>query len=227
MTTNDTDLTPARLAELRSMASLMPDCKFHHSFTQMSHCVTTKADGCGSIVATCHDMTVRAQQYGAEYTAEFVAAWDRETCLAVVDEIARLRAENAALAKELQLWKPLTPAEAQAAFDEAEAMPLSDERIDEIVAFATDPAERLPNSQQAQLAAKVKRLQKTLQNRDCEIEQLTKRWSAERQAHAITVAENDAMAAALATIKTGEYDNAHDCKAAARIAADALAKRNA
>lgn len=66
-------------------------------------------------------------------------------------EIERLRAE-------LAIWKPLTPAAAKKAYDEAEAVPVSKEEIDRIVAFALDPANRCTNSEQAQMVAEIRRL---------------------------------------------------------------------
>ncbi len=92
-------------------------------------------------------------------------------------EIRELTAERDALAvtaeglrEELAKWKPLTPEEAQKAFDEAKAEPLSDERIAEILRHATDPAYTMPNSEQAQLAVtaerqaeQIKRLRESLE----------------------------------------------------------------
>jgi hypothetical protein len=71
----------------------------------------------------------------------------------------RMEERLAEMEAELRLWKPLTPAEAEAALNEAEAAPVSAERIAEIVRKATDPAERITNSEQAQLAAQAKKLQ--------------------------------------------------------------------
>lgn len=48
--------------------------------------------------------------------------------------------------------------EAEAALNEAETVPLSEDRISEIVKFATDPGNKCDNNEQAQLAAAVKRL---------------------------------------------------------------------
>lgn len=63
---------------------------------------------------------------------------------------------------ELAMWKPMTPREAEKALAEAEAMPVSEEYIDEIIRRATDPATVIPNSEQARLAALVKRLELNL-----------------------------------------------------------------
>ena len=70
----------------------------------------------------------------------------------------QLKAEVERLAEELKLWKPLTQEEAERALEEAEAVPMTEAEIAEIVKRATDPAERVTNSEQAQLAAKVKQL---------------------------------------------------------------------
>lgn len=69
----------------------------------------------------------------------------------VEGHVAELLAEVDALKEELAMWRPLTPDEAAKAFAEAEAVPLSEDRIKEILARATDPAEQIPNSEQAQL----------------------------------------------------------------------------
>lgn len=68
------------------------------------------------------------------------------------------------LAAELALWKPLTPEEAEAELGKARAVPMSEEKIAEIVKRATDPAERISNSEQAQLAAEVERLKNQVEN---------------------------------------------------------------
>ena len=59
----------------------------------------------------------------------------------------------------------MTPSEAEKSLDDAEAVPLSEDRIREMVAYATDPANSMDNSQQAQLLAKVKRLERELAGR--------------------------------------------------------------
>lgn len=78
------------------------------------------------------------------------------------DELAALRAENERLKAELSLWKPLSPDEAERALDEAEAVPMSDDAIAEIVKRATDPAEIVTNNEQAQLAIRVRTLEADL-----------------------------------------------------------------
>lgn len=52
-------------------------------------------------------------------------------------ECERLRQENENMRGELATWKPLTAKEAQAAYDAAKPVPLSEERIQEIVKYAT------------------------------------------------------------------------------------------
>ena len=76
----------------------------------------------------------------------------------VQTRIRDLEGELERLRGELKLWKPLTREEAEAALDAAKGMPMSEERINEIVAFVTDPANTLDNSQQAQLVAEIERL---------------------------------------------------------------------
>lgn len=67
----------------------------------------------------------------------------------------RAAAEIERLTAELYLWRPLTTEEAEKELSEAEAVPFSEERIQEILRRATDPAERIPNSEQAQLVARL------------------------------------------------------------------------
>lgn len=78
--------------------------------------------------------------------------------LALVPEVKQLRAENARLRDELALWKPMTPEEADAALAEIEPIPISDEEIQRIVEYATDPANRPPQTHYTKLTAKVKQL---------------------------------------------------------------------
>lgn len=78
---------------------------------------------------------------------------------AAIRRAAHAEARVKELEAELKRWRPLAPADAQRAFDEAEAVPLSDERIAEIVARATDPAELLDNDEQAQLAARLRKVE--------------------------------------------------------------------
>jgi len=82
---------------------------------------------------------------------------------AVVAELEGERAKVKELQGELQLWKPMTPDEAERALNEAKAVPLSEERISEIVKRATDPAERVTNCEQAQLAVEVERMKVELE----------------------------------------------------------------
>jgi hypothetical protein len=77
-------------------------------------------------------------------------------------DLAELRAENKRLKEELLLWKPLTREEAERAMEEAESIPMSDDAIAEIVKRATDPAETVTNSEQAQLAIRIRNLSSEL-----------------------------------------------------------------
>ncbi len=72
---------------------------------------------------------------------------------------AELEAQRDALATELEMWKPLTPQRAEAALARAEAEPFSEERIQEILDAATNPAHRCPNDELAQLVAYNRRLE--------------------------------------------------------------------
>ena len=89
-----TPLTDARVRELMAIAELMPDCKWHHSFIELTRCVTTQEGGRGSVVAECNDVIVRGSQYGGEYVAEHIAAFDagpNGTSAALCREVLRLR----------------------------------------------------------------------------------------------------------------------------------------
>lgn len=109
--------------------------------------------------ATCHYChKAKCECSPFHFSTEIVC----KNCARFVEEIGQLQAENRRLRDELDLWRPLTKEEAQKAYDEAEAVPLSPERIGEIIEKATDPAERLPNSEQAQLVAKIRKLRAAL-----------------------------------------------------------------
>jgi transcription initiation factor IIF auxiliary subunit len=71
----------------------------------------------------------------------------------------RLAARVVELESELALWKPLTPEEAEKALAEAKAVPLSEDRLREIMERALDPAETLPNNEQAQLVVRIKAME--------------------------------------------------------------------
>jgi hypothetical protein len=90
------------------------------------------------------------------------------------------RAEIAELRAELDLWRPLTPEEAERAYAEAEAVPMSEGRIQEILRKAMDPAERLPNNEQVQLTAEVRRLRDALHASHEEAKLLGGLWDKER-----------------------------------------------
>ena len=85
------------------------------------------------------------------------------------------------LESELAIWKPLTPEEAEKAISEAEAVPISREQIERIMAKVRDPASRPPESEAVTMAAKIKQqsaeleqLKRLLAERDAEIERLRK-----------------------------------------------------
>lgn len=77
------------------------------------------------------------------------------------DEDHIVAAAEAELA-ELMLWKPMTPEEAEAAYDAAEAIPISDEEIEGIVSRVTDPTYRPSEPEHVKLAAKITQLQQEL-----------------------------------------------------------------
>lgn len=79
--------------------------------------------------------------------------YSAETLLPLLDALQ-------AAQRELALWRPLTPEEAQKAYDEAEAVPLSEEEVARIMEKVLDPAERITNSEEAQLAARCRKLER-------------------------------------------------------------------
>lgn len=72
--------------------------------------------------------------------------------------IASRDAEIAALKSELAMWKPMTPEEAEAAYEAAEAMPISEEEINAIVAKVTDPTYRPTEPEHVLMVAEIRRL---------------------------------------------------------------------
>lgn len=73
--------------------------------------------------------------------------------------IRSLRERIAELETELSKWRPLTPDEAQRAYDEAEAVPMSKDEIDRIFEKALDPAYMPTNQESAQMAYRLARLE--------------------------------------------------------------------
>lgn len=90
--------------------------------------------------------------------AEYGAVLTSPNPLEVYRNIKALAAEISRLNDELEMWRPLTPKEAEKAFDDAKAAPMSEDDIKRIVAAALDPANTLPNSEQMQLAVDNRRL---------------------------------------------------------------------
>lgn len=88
--------------------------------------------------------------------------YDRDAISAALASIDSLTAEVARLKEELKLWKPMTAEEAEKALDEAEAIPISDEEIADIMEKVRDPAFRPSEPEHVKLAAKVRQLQSQL-----------------------------------------------------------------
>lgn len=96
------------------------------------------------------------------------------------DEKKQLQHEIERLKSELAMWKPLSPAEAEAALEAAVAIPISDERINAIIERVTDPAYRPSEPEHVMLAAKVKQL---IAERDATIaanDKLRRQWDEQR-----------------------------------------------
>ena len=77
-------------------------------------------------------------------------------------EVRQLQARVEELERELKLWRPLTPEEAEQALNDAQAVPISEEVFARILAKATDPAERVTNNEAAQMAARIAELEAAL-----------------------------------------------------------------
>ncbi len=73
-------------------------------------------------------------------------------------QLATVTAERDQALAELKLWKPMTPEEAEAAFDEAVPMPIPDEKIAEMVARITDPSYRPTQPERVLMAARIQQL---------------------------------------------------------------------
>ena len=80
--------------------------------------------------------------------------------------ISALRAAH----KELRLWKPMTPEEAEAEMSVAEAEPLSSEEVEAIVKKALDPTERITEPEHVRLALDNAALHKELEAAQAEIQ---------------------------------------------------------
>lgn len=96
------------------------------------------------------------------YTNEFVQImwvfW-RMAWLAASTKISEYVRE---LRDELDKWRPLAPEEVDKAMDEAEAVPMSEERIKAIVDAALNPAHALTNQEEAQIAVRYQRASDTI-----------------------------------------------------------------
>lgn len=102
---------------------------------------------------------------------------------ALADYTVTLRAEAERLRKELKLWKPLTPQEAEAALVEFEnEPPLSEEDAKRIVERVTDPAYTMPNPERVQLSLDNQRLRQHIA--DLEAKAATARDEALREVRA-------------------------------------------
>lgn len=65
----------------------------------------------------------------------------------------------AALESELKMWKPMTPEEAEAAYEAAESVPISDDEINAIVSKVTDPLYRPSEPEHVLMAARIRQLE--------------------------------------------------------------------
>lgn len=94
---------------------------------------------------------------------------------AIAAEAAKLRERVRELEAEVKRWKPMTDDEITAELDKyKDAPPLSQERIDELVKYATDPANRLDNDQELSL-------HRAVQQKDARISKLEAESSAMRE----------------------------------------------
>jgi hypothetical protein len=78
--------------------------------------------------------------------------------------IADLEAEVRRLTNELALWKPMTPEEAEKAYDEAEAVPMApgeaEAIVEKMMASINDPLYRPTEPEYVQLVVEIRRLRK-------------------------------------------------------------------
>lgn len=108
----------------------------------------------------------------AEWTSRVSGTSDIELrlkCAAQANEIAGLR-------DELALWKPMTPEEAEAAYEAAEAIPMEpgeiEARVNEIFARCEDPAYRPSEPEHIRILQRVRFLERV----NSELERKAARW---------------------------------------------------
>ena len=73
--------------------------------------------------------------------------------------VDKLEGRIAELEAELKLWRPMTSKEAEEAFANAKAEPMSEEQIQRIMKRVLDPAERVDNIGQTAMAVKIQELE--------------------------------------------------------------------
>jgi hypothetical protein len=80
------------------------------------------------------------------------------------DHVKKLEAEVRRLTDELSLWKPMTPEEAEKAYDEAEAVPMApgeaEAIIETMMASINDPLYRPTEPEYVQLVVEIRKLRK-------------------------------------------------------------------
>lgn len=107
-------------------------------------------DGAGYPSQICDVLPMTRKREQRDLDAAFIAASpvDMRILLAHADE---MDAEVERLQAKLDKWRPLTPEEAEEAYRNTEAAPLSEEQIARIAERASDPAVHLHNEEIAQL----------------------------------------------------------------------------
>lgn len=88
------------------------------------------------------------------------AELEKDDSLTESEKEAIIAEHIAPLEAELKLWKPMTPEQAEAAYEAAEAVPISPEEIDRIVSQVTDPTYQPTEPEHVLLAAKIRQLEK-------------------------------------------------------------------
>lgn len=119
----------------------------------------------------------------AEWTSRVSGTSDIELrlkCAAQAKEIVSLK-------EELALWKPMTPEEAEAAYEAAESIPMQPEeieaRVNEIFARCEDPAYRPSEPEHIRMLQRVRFLERV----NSELERKAARWDeCERLSDAFT-----------------------------------------
>lgn len=133
---------------------------------------------CGShVISVSHDVqrfdqSDRCRLAVAERERDEAHAATVQMRIDTLVELAEVCRERDEARAELDKWRPLTNEEAQKAYDEAEAVPLSQDEIDRILEKMTDPAVMVPNDEHAKMVAHIRKLMAHIAALEAEVTRL-------------------------------------------------------